>query len=69
MESSLLGEYREHLVVDRNLSDNSIRAYLADLESLLQHINKLGITEFSQLDLNHLRSWLANLQTRGAARS
>jgi integrase/recombinase XerC len=35
----------------------------------LQHINKLGITEFSQLDLNHLRSWLANLQSRGAARS
>lgn len=69
MESSLLSEYREHLVVDRNLSENSIRAYLADLESLLQHINKLGITEFSQLDLNHLRSWLANLQSRGAARA
>jgi integrase/recombinase XerC len=36
---------------------------------MLTHINELGITEFSQLELNHLRSWLANLQVRGAARS
>jgi integrase/recombinase XerC len=33
------------------------------------HINQLGITEFSQLEINHLRSWLANLQIKGAARS
>jgi len=61
--------YRSHLITERNLSENSIRAYLADLESLLQHINQLGITEFSQLELNHIRSWLANLQVKGAARS
>jgi len=29
----------------------------------------MGITEFKKLELDHLRSWLANLQTRGAARS
>lgn len=29
----------------------------------------MGITEFRNLELDHLRSWLANLQTRGAARS
>ena len=61
--------YREHLRLDRNLSENSIRAYIADLESLLEHINKLGVTEFKELTIDHLRSWLANLQTRGAARS
>jgi integrase/recombinase XerC len=36
---------------------------------MLTHINELGITEFSHLELNHLRSWLANLQVRGAARA
>ena len=61
--------YQSHLINERNLSNNSVRAYLADLESLLVHVNQLGITEFSQLTLNHIRSWLANLQTRGAARS
>ena len=61
--------YSAHLLNERNLSDNSIRAYLADLESLLIHINQLGVTEFSQLTINHIRSWLANLQSRGAARA
>jgi integrase/recombinase XerC len=67
--NELLVSYREHLRLDRNLSENSIRAYIADLESLLEHINKLGVTEFKELTIDHLRSWLANLQTRGAARS
>lgn len=61
--------YREHLISVRNLSENSVRAYLTDLESLVGHLNRLGITEFSQLGLNDLRSWLANLQSKGAARS
>lgn len=69
MSSPLIDQYRDHLIVERNLSDNSIRAYLADLDSLLLHINALGIVEFKDLTINHLRSWLANLQVRGAARS
>ena len=69
LDRELEEAYRSHLITERNLSENSIRAYLADLESLIQHINQLGITEFSQLDLNHIRSWLANLQVKGAARA
>ena len=69
LDPALERAYGEHLRNERNLSENSIRAYLADLESMLAHINQLGITEFSQLELNHLRSWLANLQIHGAARA
>ena len=69
LDHELERAYGEHLRNERNLSENSVRAYLADLESMLTHINEMGITEFSQLELNHLRSWLANLQVRGAARS
>lgn len=69
LDKGLAEAYRSHLITERNLSENSIRAYLTDLESLLLHINQLGVTEFSQLDINHLRSWLANLQIKGAART
>jgi len=69
VSQDLVDQYRDHLVIERNLSENSIRAYLVDLDSLLIHINAMGITEFKKLELDHLRSWLANLQTRGAARS
>jgi integrase/recombinase XerC len=69
LDSELAKAYRSHLIAERNLSENSIRAYLADLESLLLHINQLGVLEFAQLELNHIRSWLANLSSKGAARS
>ena len=69
MSEELIKGYREHLLLERNLSENSIRAYLADLDSLLIHINALGVSEFKDLSLDHLRSWLANLQSRGVARS
>lgn len=69
MSEDLVKGYREHLVFARNLSENSIRAYLADLDSLLLHLNALGITEFKELSLDDLRSWLANLQSKGISRA
>lgn len=65
----LADTYRDHLISERNLSENSVRAYLSDLDSLVNHLSVMGIEEFSELDVNHLRSWLANLHSRGAARS
>ena len=69
MSSDLIAQYEEHLVLVRNLSDNSIRGYISDLNSLLEHINKLGVREFRDLELKHIRSWLAYLQSNGASRS
>lgn len=69
LDQGLTDSYADHLRNDRNLSENSIRAYLADLESLVTHLNAMGIASFAELDINHIRSWLANLQSRGGARS
>ena len=69
MSAELIAAYEEHLVLVRNLADNSIRGYVSDLESFLKHLEKLKVEEFSQLELTHLRSWLADLQSTGAARS
>jgi integrase/recombinase XerC len=68
-DAGLIAQYEEHLAIDCNLADNSIRGYVSDLQSFLIHIEKLNISEFSDLELKHVRSWLANLQTTGAARS
>lgn len=68
-DAGLIAQYEEHLAIDCNLADNSVRGYVSDLQSFLAHIEKLNITEFSDLELKHVRSWLANLQTTGAARS
>jgi integrase/recombinase XerC len=69
MTTPMIAQYEEHLALVRNLSENSIRGYVSDLQSFLNHIEKLGISEFDQLELSHIRSWLANQQTTGASRS
>src|SRR5665809_121485 len=64
-----VGEYERHLVAERNLSAHTVRAYLGDIESLLDHAQRLGLDRLDDLDLRALRSWLANQQTRGKART
>ncbi len=65
----LIAAFTRHLKVERSLSEHTIRAYLGDLESLLVHLDSIGVSEISQLELAHLRSWLANQQVKGGART
>lgn len=69
MSTQLIAQYEEHLAMVRNLSDNSIRGYVGDLESFLAHMERLNVLEFKDLSIEHIRSWLANMQTTGVARS
>ena len=59
----------QYLNRERSLSDNTIRAYVGDLQSLSNHLAALKIEEVSQMNISHLRSWLANQQTKGASRT
>mgnify|MGYP003335643353 CR=1 FL=1 len=59
----------QYLNRERSLSDNTIRAYVGDLQSLSNHLAALKIEDISKLNISHLRSWLANQQTKGASRT
>lgn len=65
----LLAAFRRHLEIERNLSAHTVRAYIGDLASLLQHLSALGLIDISSLELAHIRSWLANQNVKGAART
>ena len=65
----LINAFTRHLEIERNLSVHTIRAYLGDLESLITHLELVGVNNISQLELTHLRSWLANQQVKGGART
>ena len=73
MGSVALSEIRDaflkYLESERNLSAHTIRAYLGYLDSFFEHLEKLDVTDFSKLELSHIRSWLANQQVKGGART
>ena len=64
-----LGDYERHLVLERDLAAHTVRAYLGDISSLLDHCLRLGIADLADLDLRALRSWLAKMQTTGRSRT
>jgi integrase/recombinase XerC len=59
----------EHLRDERGLSAHTVRAYGGDVHSLLDHGVRLGKISVDDIDLAVLRSWLARLQSTGAART
>ena len=65
----LVAAFTRHLEVERSLSVHTVRAYLGDLESLIAHLEQIGVADISHLELVHLRSWLANQQVKGGART
>ncbi|WP_091340043.1 tyrosine recombinase XerC [Micromonospora rhizosphaerae] len=62
-------EFADHLARVRNRSAHTVRAYVTDLVSLLDHAVRMGCAELAELDLTVLRSWLAKQRTMGAART
>ena len=65
----ILKAFNRHLTSERDLSAHTVRAYIGDLESLLAHLETLKVDQIAQLELIHLRSWLANQQIKGGART
>lgn len=65
----LLRDYEQHLTAERALSAHSVRAYLGDVSSLLDHAVRMNRLEIDRLDLPVLRSWLARQASSGVARS
>ncbi len=60
--------FARHLAAERGGSAHTVRAYVGDVVSLLDHASRMGASTLSEVDLTTLRSWLARLRTTGMAR-
>jgi integrase/recombinase XerC len=61
--------YSHYLVNEKALSTHTVRAYLGDLDSFVEHLANNGVTEIADVNLPLIRSWLATQQVRGGART
>jgi integrase/recombinase XerC len=62
--AAALEEFAEHLQFERGRSAHTVRAYRSDLRGMLA-----GVGEISQVDLAHLRRWLAASHAAGLSRT
>ncbi|AOW92387.1 recombinase XerC [Rhodococcus sp. WMMA185] len=66
----VLGEYARHLELERGRSQHTVKAYVADAKSLLQHwLSTTPGAHLGELDIEVLRAWLAGQAAAGAART
>jgi len=66
--AQVLERFADHLTLERNLSPHTVRAYLGDISSLLDHAHRLHLEQLDELDVRTLRSWLARVHSQGASR-
>jgi integrase/recombinase XerC len=64
-----LDEFGRHLAAERGLSRHTVRAYLGDVRSLLEHAAGGAVTEPAGLDIGVLRRWLAGQHGTGHSRA
>ena len=62
-------EYLGFLEAERNVSPETLRAYREDLRIFEEFCRRAGVEDPRDIDHRILRRYLANLQTRGYARS
>jgi integrase/recombinase XerC len=61
--------YERYLRLEKNRSAHTVRAYIGDVVGFLDHIAKLGGRSPEDIELAHLRGWLAIQRNAGAARA
>jgi len=64
-----LTAFERHIRAERSLSPHTVRAYVGDVRSLLEHASRGGVEAPDGLGLTHLRGWLAIQHASGAART
>ncbi len=64
-----LEEFARHLRTERGRSDHTVRAYVADVRSLLELADATGVRSLEGIELTLLRSWLAQMTRAGLARA
>tara|TARA_B100000029_G_scaffold331438_1_gene323699 strand:+ start:671 stop:1591 length:921 start_codon:yes stop_codon:yes gene_type:complete len=59
------GKFLQHLQHERNLSPNTVNAYIRDIEKLVNFCEQANITSWKKLNSHHLQDFLAEGHRKG----
>lgn len=65
----LRGDFALHLRAQRGLSEHTVRAYLGDVDHLLDHASRHGVARLDEIDISVLRGWLASMASADRSRA
>ncbi|WP_372434913.1 tyrosine recombinase XerC [Cellulomonas wangleii] len=65
----LRADFATHLRAQRGVSDHTVRAYLGDVDHLLDHAVRHGATDLGDVDITILRGWLAAMANAHRSRA
>lgn len=64
-----LRSFEQYLGAERGLSPHTVRAYIADTRSLLEHVSSTGIIAVDGIEIGVIRAWLVRQHGAGHARA
>lgn len=65
----LCSDFALHLRAQRGVSEHTVRAYLGDVDHLLDHAVRHGVTRVDEIDITVLRGWLAAMANADRSRA
>jgi integrase/recombinase XerC len=64
-----LRHFEQHLAAERGLSPHTVRAYVGDARSLLEHASDAGVSGIDGIGIGVIRAWLVRQHGAGQART
>lgn len=64
-----LQSYKRYLALEKGVSENTISAYMFDIDRFVQHMHQQGIIRFDEIQILHVNAFLMMLEELGLALS
>jgi len=64
-----LQSYKRYLALEKGVSENTISAYMFDIDRFVQYMHQHGITRFDEIQITHVNAFLMMLEELGLALS
>lgn len=67
--NDIVKDYLHYLVIERGLSENTVKSYRQDIVELVRYLKQQGITDFKDVDPKTILDYMKYMHDNGKARN